>query len=272
MSTPINCVGDHLTVGQITYPISDFTKLFPGDATINGHLICGANYGGPPTANAMFGPGFTGLPSLESIGLTNIYGKITTFAISDFIGITNRFGACFGFSLSSTAGVHLKNSLNLGNGPTVFNGPLTVNGLITVESILAGRIDVPFGTISAEVIISASVKNFNIKHPSKPGYRLVHSCLEGPEAGVYYRGHLKDNNKIILPDYWKNLIDIESITVHFTPHRFYQELYVKSIEWGKVINVVNNSGGSIDCDYIVYAERIDVEKIKVEYKEEENKK
>lgn len=61
-----------------------------------------------------------------------------------------------------------------------------------------------------------------------------------------------------------NLIDPESITIHLTPHEFYQELFVKNIEWGRKINVVNNAGGPINCSYVVYAERIDVEKLQIE--------
>lgn len=267
MTTPISCVGDRLTVGQITYPIQEFTRLFPGDATINGPLIVGANYGGPPTANAMFGPGFTGLPSLESAGITNIYGKMNLFSINDFFGITNKFGSTFKFALSSKAGVDIKQALNLGNGPTTFNGPLIVNSNIQAPIINAGTIDAELGIFAS---VAAPFKQFNVPHPSKPGYRLVHGCLEGPEYGVYYRGRLQNQNQIILPDYWEKLINPETITINLTPNRYHQELYVKSIEWGKVINIVNNSGGSIDCYYTVYAERIDIDKLEVEQKVEDN--
>ena len=108
-------------------------------------------------------------------------------------------------------------------------------------------------------------KHFDIKHPNKEGYRLRHSCLEGPENAVYYRGKLIDNNVIELPKYWKNFVDPESITVNLTPFGVYQELFVKSIDWGTRINVVNNSGGPINCSYIVCGERIDGHKLIVEY-------
>jgi len=48
-------------------------------------------------------------------------------------------------------------------------------------------------------------KTFVINHPTKPDSYLVHACLEGPEAGVYYRGEAKiENNQSVtvkLPDY-----------------------------------------------------------------------
>ena len=66
-----------------------------------------------------------------------------------------------------------------------------------------------------------------------------------PELGVYYRGRLEANNVIELPDYWKGLVDAETITVNLTPHGSYQELFVKKIEWGARIIVVNNAGGPL---------------------------
>jgi hypothetical protein len=48
-------------------------------------------------------------------------------------------------------------------------------------------------------------KTFIIDHPSDENKFLVHACLEGPEAGVYYRGKatIIDNNSVTiqLPDY-----------------------------------------------------------------------
>ena len=60
-------------------------------------------------------------------------------------------------------------------------------------------------------------KGFDIKHPTKENHRLRYVCLEGPEGGVYYRGILKDSEFIELPDYWKDLVDTKTITVHLTP-------------------------------------------------------
>jgi hypothetical protein len=48
-------------------------------------------------------------------------------------------------------------------------------------------------------------KNFIIEHPSDSDKLLVHSCLEGPETGVYYRGRDEITNgsnvTISLPEY-----------------------------------------------------------------------
>ena len=45
-------------------------------------------------------------------------------------------------------------------------------------------------SFSGSTINVQSWKGFDIKHPNKEGHRLRHICLEGPEAGVYYRGCL----------------------------------------------------------------------------------
>jgi len=108
-------------------------------------------------------------------------------------------------------------------------------------------------------------KDFDIEHPNKKGWRLRHVCIEGPTADVYIRGKLVDSNIIELPSYWNGLVNPETITINLTPIGAYQELFVEKIEWGKRIIVKNNSGGIINCSYLIQAERIDVEKNIVEY-------
>ena len=270
MSTPINCVGDKLIVGQIDTSIGNvFSKLLPGTTVLNGPCYIGATGApGVPRATCMIGPSLFGNPnSLEVIGIANIFGAFNVSAISTFTGLSTLFGTSIFNGLGLKNAVDIKNALNLGNGPTLFNGLLTANGGIKTPLINAfvGNITVINSNIGNFGKINAPGKNFNIPHPSKPGYRLVHGCLEGPEYGVYFRGQLTDKNYIEVPKFWDNLINLESITVHLTPRRIYQELYVKSIEWGKIIHIVNNLGGPIDCDYVVYAERKDIDKLVVEY-------
>jgi hypothetical protein len=119
------------------------------------------------------------------------------------------------------------------------------------------------GTLSANTG-SFSVKPFNIPHPTKPGMRLVHACLEGPENGVYIRGRLTNNNIIELPDYWTGLVDQETITVNLTQIGSSQDLIVDRIEWGKRIVVRSANASAIDCYYTVNATRKDVAPLPVE--------
>ena len=103
-------------------------------------------------------------------------------------------------------------------------------------------------------------KGFDIPHPTKENHRLRYICPEGPTADVYVRGKLRNGENVIkLPEYWRGLVNPESITVSLTPIGSYQELFVKEIQWGSKILVRNNAGGPIDCHYVVYGERKDGE-------------
>jgi hypothetical protein len=111
---------------------------------------------------------------------------------------------------------------------------------------------------------AATTKSFVIDHPTKEGMKLRHGSLEGPENGVYVRGRLTNSNTIELPEYWLGLVDEDSITVQLTAIGKQQNPWVK--------NIVNNTivieaDAEIDCFYMINAERKDVEKFAVEYKE-----
>ena len=106
-------------------------------------------------------------------------------------------------------------------------------------------------------------KGFDIKHPTKENHRLRYVCLEGPEGGVYHRGILKDSEFIELPDYWKDLVDTKTITVHLTPIGIYQYLYY-TVAKNRII-VKNHSNLPTHCSYIVYGERKDGERLIPEY-------
>jgi hypothetical protein len=95
--------------------------------------------------------------------------------------------------------------------------------------------------------------------------KLRYGSLEGPENGVYVRGRLKGTTTIQLPDYWTKLVDPDSITVQVTPIGKHQKLFVQEISNNQVI--IENDvlfGGSIDCYYVVFAERADTDKLAVE--------
>jgi len=112
-------------------------------------------------------------------------------------------------------------------------------------------------------ILSAK-KNFDIPHPTKKGWRLTHTCVEGPEAAVYVRGRVKNKNVIELPEYWTKLIDENSITVSLTPIGSHQNVIVKRIGENKIF-LQSQGGMPIDCFYHIMAERKDTEKLISEY-------
>ena len=107
-------------------------------------------------------------------------------------------------------------------------------------------------------------KNFDIPHPTKEGWRLTHTCVEGPEASVYIRGRVKNQTEISLPEYWKGLVDINTITVNLTHIGAHQDVIVKRWDEEKVY-LQAKGGMPIDCFYYVMAERKDTEKLIPEY-------
>ena len=107
-------------------------------------------------------------------------------------------------------------------------------------------------------------KNFDIPHPTKEGWRLTHSCLEGPEAAVYVRGKLINTNIIKLPEYWENLVDPDTITISVTPIGSYHNIFVKYFD-SKEIVLESEENISVCCFYHIFGERIDTEKLIVEY-------
>ena len=110
----------------------------------------------------------------------------------------------------------------------------------------------------------SSKKNFDIPHPTKEGWRLTHSCLEGPEAAVYVRGKLINTNIIKLPEYWKKLVDPNTITISVTPIGSHQNIFVKRFDTTEII-LESTENISIHCFYHIFGERIDTEKLIVEY-------
>lgn len=118
--------------------------------------------------------------------------------------------------------------------------------------------------VEAEVVrtrvLQASIKNFVIDHPTRPGKKLVHTCLEGPENGVYVRGRVLNSNEIELPEYWKKLVDETSITVSITPIGSHQDVIVKRIGDNKVY-LQSKGGMPINCFYHIFGTRKDVPKL-----------
>ena len=165
-------------------------------------------------------------------------GSKLPFSDSLYVLGTSKFFA----DMLVSASVRITNNLNVSQNATI--------GGIT-RSTFRGSINVQ------------GWKGFDIKHPTKENHRLRYVCLEGPEGGVYYRGILKDSEFIELPDYWKDLVDTKTITVHLTPIGTYQYLYY-TVAKNRII-VKNHSNLPTHCSYIVYGERKDGEPLIPEY-------
>ena len=148
-------------------------------------------------------------------------------------------------------------------GDTRVEGNIHATKNITMD----GDLDVGgFASWSGSIV--ATTKLFDIEHPTKgEGYRLAHACLEGPEHGVYYRGRLKNEKVIRLPYYWKDLVNIDTISVQLQPIGAHQDLIIK--RWDDEYVYLQAQGGlPINCFFHVYAERKDVDELTVEYEGE----
>ena len=133
-------------------------------------------------------------------------------------------------------------------------GDLYVSGKIDGGN--KGRLASRFGTAD-----SLPPKSFDIKHPTKgSGWRLRHVSLEGPESAVFYRGRLTGKNIIELPNYWKDLVHEDSITVSIQPIGSTQKIIVMEFDNEKII-----LSGNTDCFFHVYGERKDVNPLLTEY-------
>ena len=120
------------------------------------------------------------------------------------------------------------------------------------------------GNTTINGAFAATSKSFDIPHPTKEGFRLRYGSLEGAEFGVYHRGNTM-SSVINLPDYWVDLVDENTITVHLTPFKKNSDHWVEKIENNQIH--INSENGEISCFFIVYAERKDISKLVVIYKQ-----
>jgi hypothetical protein len=140
---------------------------------------------------------------------------------------------------------------------------LTINAGVAVR---AGALIISQGEVMSRCgthILSAK-KNFDIPHPIKEGWRLRHTCPEGPSNDVYFRGKLLNEDRISLPDYWKKFVDVETITVQLQPIGAHQDIVVKRVD-ESFVYLQSNGAIPIQCYYHVYATRKDGDTLIPEY-------
>jgi len=183
-----------------------------------------------------------------------------------------------------SASLAMKSDGNLtvaGDGKTA--NALLISGGSSVDTIhvvgdmfVSGKVDCGNkGKLASRFAAAdASPKPFDLVHPTKgEGHRLRYACIEGPEVAVYCRGRLKESNVINLPDYWKDLVHTDSITVQLQPIGRQQNLVVEEFdnEYIVISEDLTNTDlitdiSTIDCFYHVYGERKDINPLIVEYK------
>jgi len=136
-----------------------------------------------------------------TIGATYVLVNATQYALTQYSATVFSNSATFLLGPGQTFTVYAANSST--------GAILQTSSTIVVASLVAG----PQGATGA-----TGPKSFIIDHPLKEDSYLIHACVEGPEAAVFYRGRIAimEGSKMIqLPSY----VDIlaHHFTVHATP-------------------------------------------------------
>lgn len=289
----------HVGLSDPTFIPKNPTVL-PGLATINGPLIVGGTL-----IDGIMGPAFPKTAVVNIIPSTNTPGgaalKISALGdgVAPFPGIGLQASANIHNILATTsttltsplttikgslvdvlAPTYIKTLLNV-NGvafvekfatfkDAIFTGTITSNGAITANARITANTGITItglGDVTTEVNLAKALpaKPFDIPHPSKPNHRLRHVAIEGPEIAVFYRGRLDGEHIIYLPEYWKDLVDENSITVQLTAWKHADStLHVKDITTEKIV-IGSEKLTKVYCHYTVFAERKDLDKLVVEY-------
>ena len=225
-------IGGQLKVGTGIFPaIGEGTSRINGSAGIEGPVVIGK-----PTSFVI---------------------PYATLMIAPLANDDSPTPKAFG---GTCAGINNPYSLAV-SGPAVFYDIIDTNATINVGQNLYAQ-----GQVMSNCgghVLSAK-KDFDIQHPTLDGWRLRHVAPEAPSADVYVRGKVKNTTEIELPNYWKGLVDLESITVSLTPIGAHQDVIVKRIDEDKVY-LQSRGGMPINCFYHIFGERKDCEKNIPEY-------
>ena len=160
-------------------------------------------------------------------------------------------------------------SLTVESNASFAQDVIVKQAIATGQNVMCGADVIANGDVLSQCgahILSAK-KNFDIPHPSKDGWRLRHTCPEGPSNDVYHRGRVRNQNHIDLPEYWKDFVYKDSITVNLTPVGAHQDVIVKRIDESKIY-LQSKGGMPIDCFFHIFGERTDGERLIPEYKGE----
>ena len=235
MKVPDLYVGKQLFVG-----LGKPTALGEGDKAIRG-------------AAYLEGPTVTGDPVFPDVWATSMIGPVANDESPEpkIPGSNCHGDPANPFSLAVSGAAAFMDEVNT-NSNVVVGGDLLAQG--QVKSNCGGH-------------VLSNKKDFDIPHPTKEGWRLRHTCPEAPYNDVYVRGRLKNSDTILLPEYWTEFVDKESITVNITPVGAPQSIYVKRIEGNKII--LSSQGAiPINCHYHVFGDRKDGDRLIPEYEGE----
>lgn len=208
---------------------------------------------------------------------------VNLFAVNQSANIDYTTASTYGIMLSNQGirNLSIGSDANYAYIQTWNSKPLYINR-VGNKVILYGSVGIgtanPNATLEVNGSISATVKNFDIQDPryDDPKRRLIHSSLEGPEVGVYYRGEAtlaEGRTTVVLPSYFETLTRKENRTVHLTPKFEFETEYICNVAASEVkdgeftiraFGVSNPASCAHGVYWEVRAERKDIEKLTVE--------
>jgi hypothetical protein len=133
---------------------------------------------------------------------------------------------------------------------SLIQGPEIPSAIVTVSQVVYNG---PTGPTGA--------KSFIIDHPTDSNKYLIHSCLEGPEAGVYYRGESEMKNgqiEIELPNYVSHISKEFTVNITHIYTGFFCNLSTSEIVNNKFM-VYSSVQEPVKFYWHVYAKRHDIE-------------
>ena len=289
----LTVTGNTTTVGDVTVRGGDIGLLEKGGGSDIVHIASPSDVspGGitytlpgsyPASSNYVLQSTTTGLMSWAAPASSSSVGITATSASSSYnLVFTDVSATNTSAPLYIDGGTNIQYNpstdvLTLGGDIAVNGGDITstvtsfnlLNANVTTLNLAGAAAVINVGASGGDVTVAGNFyavkKSFLINHPSKPGSKLEYACLEGPENGVYLRGRLDGKKEIKLPDYWKDLVHADSITVQLTPIGSSDCHYVSKYTSKKI--TVDCESGKINCFYLVQAERKDISRFEVERK------
>lgn len=157
------------------------------------------------------------------------------------------------------AAAELRREAPWGKGPLVQSGHFTVReGAIvpagTSEPLSERYPSEVEGTVQiAGDLRVGGAKKFVIADPEDPRRELHFVALEGPEAGVFYRGAARTAGGravVNLPKVFSDVAEAEGLTVQLTPVGGWSRLFVVEKSRHRLV-VVDADGGDVEFDFLV---------------------
>jgi hypothetical protein len=186
----------------------------------------------------------------------------------DMADINYKMGSDSFSVQAGDGGIYASGDMMCGGAFATFNNRIGNNGAVLKTGCIGNSIGnevgflwegdglfaIPFNNGAPAVKKRVGVKNFTIQHPIHADRYLVHACLEGPTADVFYRGvgrieYGDDSTDIELPEYFSRVVEKESYTIHITPRGKPVGILGADIVGGNILRVCSDRIYGIDLEF-----------------------